>query len=343
MPPMACRMWRSLDGWRCARRSSVSGGEDSSPVVWPGSRIKRGRVDRVVFPPEQVAEVKATACEPPVQGAPLSRRSVADVHRLVIERGITDASLTTIVRWLAEDAIRPWQHRSWIFPTDPDFAQKAGRILDLYAGRWDGKLLHPGDCVISADEKPSIQARRRIAQTLPPAAGVPRGQRVEHTYKRGGALTYLAAWDVRRGQVFGRTAPKGGIVPFDALVEQVMSQEPYASAPRVFWIVDNGSSHRGQRSIDRLERRWPNVILVHTPVHASWVNQIEIYFSIVQRKVLTPNDFESLEQVATRLAGFEQLYNQIAEPFAWNFTRENLNDWLDKLSERHPGQLKLAA
>ena len=111
------------------------------------------------FPPQQIAEVKAVACEPPSEGSPLSRRSTADVHRLVIERGISEASDATIVRWLREDAIRLWQYRSWIFPTDPDFAQKAGRILDLYEGRWEGKLLDPGDCVVSADEKPSIQAR----------------------------------------------------------------------------------------------------------------------------------------------------------------------------------------
>ena len=123
---------------------SVSGGEDSRPIVWLVWRIKRGRVDRVVFPPEQIAEVKAVACEPPAKGAPLSRRSVADVHRLVIERGISDASASTIVRWLREDAIRPWQYRSWIFPTDPEFAVKAGRVLDLYQGRWEGELLHPG-------------------------------------------------------------------------------------------------------------------------------------------------------------------------------------------------------
>jgi hypothetical protein len=303
----------------------------------------RGRVDRVVFPPEQVAEVKAVACEPPAQGAPLSRRSVADVHRLVIQRGICRASQSSIVRWLAEDAIRPWQYRSWIFLTDPDFAVKAGRILDLYQGRWDGKLLHPGDMVISADEKPSIQARGRIAPTLPPTAGVGRGQRVEHTYKRHGALTYLAAWDVRRGGVIGRCEPKGGIEPFGRLVEQVMTQEPYKSAPRVFWIVDNGSSHRGQRSIDRLQKAWPNLILVHTPTHASWVNQIEIYFSIAQRKVLTPNDFSHVDQVKQRLTDFERLYNEIAEPFAWNFTREKLNAWMARLTAHQDQSAPLAA
>lgn len=311
--------------------------------MWRVWRIARGRVDRVVSPPQQIAEVKAVACEPPAQGAPLSRRSVAEVHRLVIERGISQASASTIVRWLRQDAIRPWQYRSWIFPTDPQFAVKAGRILDLYQGRWEGELLHPGDMIVSADEKPSIQARDRIAQTLAPKAGVERGQRVEHTYKRQGALTYLAAWDVRRGGVIGRCEPKGGIVPFGRLVEQVMTTEPYASAQRVFWIVDNGSSHRGQRAIDRLQGEWPTLRLVHTPVHASWVNQIEIYFSIVQRKVLTPNDFSGLDQVRQRLADFERLYNEIAEPFAWNFTREKLNAWLDRLAAHQTTATPLAA
>jgi hypothetical protein len=284
------------------------------------------------------------ACEPPAEGAPLSRRSTADVHRLVVERGISDASQSTVVRWLREDAIRPWLYRSWIFPTDPEFAAKAGRVLDLYEGRWEGTLLHPGDFVISADEKPSIQARSRVAPTLAPAAGIARGRRVEHTYERRGALTYLAAWDVRRGKVFGRSEQKGGIEPFDRLVWQVMTKEPYASARRVFWIVDNGSSHRGKASVKRLQGRWPNLVLVHTPIHASWLNQIEIYFSIVQRKVLTPNDFGSLAEVARRLNEFEGLYNEIAEPFGWQFTREKLGAWLDRLAERETGQrLALAA
>jgi hypothetical protein len=261
----------------------------------------------------------------------------------VIERGIAAVSQSTIVRWLREDAIRPWQHRSWIFPSDPDFADKAGRVLDLYEGRFEGKLLHPGEYVISADEKPSIQARRRLHRTLAPTPDIGRGQRVEHTYERGGALTYLAAWDVRRGTVFGRSEPKSGIEPFDRLVWQVMTKEPYASAKRVFWIVDNGSSHRGQASIERLERRWPNLVLVHTPLHASWLNQVEVYFSIIQRKVLTPNDFKSLASVARRLNEFERLYNEIAEPFGWNFTRDDLNEWLKRLADRETRHLALAA
>jgi hypothetical protein len=303
----------------------------------------RGSVARAVFPPEEVAEVKAIACElPKKQGVPLSRFSRSELHRFVIERGISEASASTIGRWLAEDAIKPWQYRSWIFPRDPDFLQKAGRVLDLYAGRWEGKLLELGDFVICADAKPSIQARRRIHSGAPPAAG--RGRRVEHEYERLGAVTYLDAWDVRRGQVMGRTEPKGGIAAFDRLVWQVMTKEPYRSARRVFWIVDNGSDHRGQAAIDRLKGRWRNLILVHTPVHASWLNQAEIYHSIIQRKVLAPNDFADTAEVARTLNEFEQHYNQIAKPFDWSFTRQDLAALLQRLDDQHTDQpLQLAA
>jgi len=159
-----------------------------------------------------------------------------------------------------------------------------------------------------------------------------------------GSVCYLDAWDVRRGRVIGRTEPKGGIEPFDRLVWQVMTKEPYASARRVFWIVDNGSDHRGQASIDRLEGRWRALTLVHLPVHASWLNQVEIYHSIIQRKLLDPNDFEDTAEIARALNEFERRYNEIAQPFDWSFTRQDLAELIDRLSEqaRKP-QLALAA
>jgi len=308
-----------------------------------GLRIERARAARVVFPPEEVAQVKAIACElPSQQGVPLSRFSRAELHRFVVERAVSEASASTIGRWLAEDAIKPWQQRSWIFPRDPDFLEKAGRVLDLYQGRWQGRLLEPGDMVICADAKPSIQARARIHQSAPPGPG--RGQLVEHEYERRGAVCYLDAWDVRRGGVIGRSEPKGGIDSFDRLVRQVMSKQPYASARRVFWIVDNGSDHRGQHSIDRLQRRWRKLILVHLPVHASWLNQVEIYHSIIQRKLLDPNNFENTAALARALNQFERRYNQIAEPFDWSFTRQDLAELLDRLDQRQADvPLQLAA
>jgi hypothetical protein len=199
----------------------------------------------------------------------------------------------------------------------------------LYEGSWRGKKLDAADCVISTDEKTSIQARRRIHATLPPAPG--RKMRVEHEYRRAGAWAYLAAWDVRRARVHGRCEPRTGIAPFERLVEQVMSQQPYRSAPRVFWIMDNGSAHRGERCVNRLQQRWPTIIPVHTPVHASWLNQVEIYFSIVERKVLTPNDFASLAEVEDRLLRFQNHYAVAARPFEWKYTRRDLARLLAKL------------
>jgi hypothetical protein len=209
-------------------------------------------------------------------------------------------------------------------------------------GRWEGKPLEPGDCIISADAKPSIQARARIYPTAPPAPG--RGQLVAHEYERMGALTYVDAWHVRHGKVMGRSEPQRGIAAFDRLVWQVMTKEPYRSAPRVFWIVDNGSDHRGQKSVDRLQGRWRNLILVRTPVHGSWLNQVEIYHSILQRKLLDPNDFPDTATLARALNDFERHYNQIAQPFAWNFTRADLIALMDRLDERaQPPSLALAA
>ena len=104
------------------------------------------------------------------------------------------------------------------------------------------------------------------------------------------------------------------------------AEEPYRSASRVFWVVDNGSSHRGQAAIRRLRKAYRKAVLVHTPVHASWLNQVEIYFSIIQRKVLTPNDFASLEEVEQRLRLYEELSNREPRPFEWKFDRAALHN-----------------
>ena len=242
----------------------------------------------------------------------------------------------TVGRILGQDAIKPWRYEHWIFPRDPHFAPKAERVLDLYAGRWQGERLGFRDYVLSADEKTSIQARCRCHPTAPPGPGRPR--RVEHEYERGGALQYLAAWDVVRGRVLGRCEAKTGIEPFGRLVDQVMAVEPYCSADRVFWVVDNGSSHRGEAAIRRLGEAHPRAILVHTPVHASWLNHVEIYFSLVQRKVLTPNDFADLAEVEVRLRLYEELTNGQPRPFHWTFTRFDLYEWLRRLEAKQRAQ-----
>lgn len=288
------------------------------------SKSARARAVPGSSPPELVVQIKALACElPATRGLPLSRFSCADIAREAQDCGIVARiSDTTVWRWLHEDAIRPWQHRTWIFPRDPDFALKAGRILDLYARKWEGKRLRFDEFVLSTDEKTSIQARQRTHPSSPPRPGCV--ARVEHEYKRAGAWAYLAALDVHRAKLFGRCEHATGIEPFGRLVAQVMTQPPYRDARRVFWIMDNGSSHRGQPCVRRLTEAYPNLVPVHGPVHASWLNQIEIYFSTLQRKALTPNDFSCLAEVEDRLLRFQEYYESMATPFDWHFTRDNL-------------------
>ena len=305
----------------------------------------RAGASRPLFPPEVRAEVKALACElPAASGLPLSRFSTREIARAAVARGIVcEISGATVWRWLGEDAIKPWQYRSWIFPRDPEFRAKAARVLDLYEDRFEGKLLHPADFVLCADEKPSIQARRRKHETLPARGS--RGQKVEHEYERMGALCYFATWDVKRARLFGGCEQRSGIEPFERHVSQVMGEEPYRSARRVFLVVDNGSSHRGQAAVKRLAAKWPKwpeLVLVHLPIHASWLNQVEIYFSIVQRKVLTPNDFDDLAAVEERLLAFQRHYEEVAQPFEWTFTRRDLDRLLERLGKREPA-LSLAA
>jgi transposase len=296
-------------------------------------RPRSGRPRR--FPAEVVAGVKAMACQPPAarqvaDRLPWSRWSSAELAAQAVAEGLAvSVSASTVRRWLAEDTIKPWQYRSWIFPRDPDFAVKAARVLDLYERIWDGAALGDDEYVISADEKSQLQALSRCHPELAPGPG--RVRRVEFEYKRHGTLAYFGAYDVHRAQLIGRVAPTTGIAPFAQLVEQVMTSEPYASAKRVFWVVDNGSSHNGQASIVRMRTAWPTATLVHLPVHASWLNQIEIVFSVLQRKVIKPVDFADLDELAAQLTAFGPRYNAAARPFDWRFTRADLADLIKRI------------
>jgi len=285
-----------------------------------------------VFAPVVAAQVKAIACSLPAeQGLPISAWTCAEIAQEAVDRGVVGSlSASTVRRILDEDVIKPWQCRSWIFPRDPDFGLNAGRVLDLYARRWHGRRLRDDEYIISADENSQLQALRRCHPDLPPGPGQPRRQEFE--YQRGGTLAYFAALDVHLGQVIGRCAPKTGIEPFAELVAQVMTTEPYASAHRVYWVVDNGSSHNGARSVERMSEAFPRATLVHLPVHASWINQVEVFFSIVQRKVVKPQDFPDLPTLEQRLLAFQDRYNHTAQPFDWRYTRKDLNNYLARLA-----------
>lgn len=317
------------------RLASLSGKPNAGEVVGPTvifrSKISQGVDVSPLFPPLDQALIHAMACEVIAQTQePLSRQSLGDLVRRAQTTLGKKIGRSTVWRMLHEAAIKPWQYEHWLFPKDPRFAEKAGPILDLYAGHWKGQSLGPGDYVLSMDEKTSIQARGRNHEETPPQSKQTR--RIESEYKRNGALQYLAAWDVHRGIVVGRCEPRTGIKPFGLLVNQILEQTTYANASRLFLIVDNGSSHRGQASVQRMCRRDKRIILLHTPIHASWLNQVEIYFSIIQRKVLTPNDFPTLEAVRVRLRLYEELSNRTPRPFEWKFTRQDMLAWIKRAS-----------
>ncbi len=280
------------------------------------------------------AAVVALACQLPAgTGVPLSRWTGPELAAELRAQALVSApmSVTSLLRILAENPVRPWQYQSWIFPRDPAFEAKAAVILDLYQGLYQGEPLRPGDRLLSFDAKPSIQARGRIHDTMPAAPGRP--ARAGHEYVRHGALALLAGLDVQTGKVFATTPKTTGIAPFMDLAAQVMARPEYRDAPRVFVIVDNGSDHRGQAAAERLRKAHPNAIMIHTPIHASWLNQIEIFFSIVQKKVVSPNDFASLEQLSRTLLAFIGRYNQTAKPFTWKYTATDLTSLLRRISE----------
>jgi transposase len=339
---------RGRDNARIVRDLGIS---QDTVRKWRGRFAVRGLDGLADLPrcgrPRRISEltraaVVALACQlPAATGVPLSRWTgpelLAEVTRAAPGE---ELSASSVLRILAEHPGKPWQYQSWISPRDPDFAAKATVILDLYQGYYQGRRLRPGDRILSVDAKPSIQARGRCRPTAP--AGPGRPVRAEHEYVRHGALALLAALDVRTGKVSASTAATTGIAPFMDLIGQVMNRPEYKDAPRVFVIVDNGSDHRGQAAVRRLRDAWPNAVMIHTPVHASWLNQAEIFFSIIQKKAISPNDFASLDALAGTLLAFVDRYNQGARPFNWKFTAADLARLLDRISAREDAAPKPA-
>jgi hypothetical protein len=302
-------------------------------------RTARDPAARRAFPPAEEAQVKQLACErarpadPQAGVGPLARLSVFDVVRRAWDAGFTKMSYSTAWRLLHRDALRPWFQKQWLFPQDPLLRERAQPVLDLYAGVWEGEPLGPEDVVLSGDELTNLVPRTRHHETLPPGPGRP--GRYEHGHDRDPArLVYLALLNVRTGQVAGLVEERNGIASFETLVKRELSTPQLARARRIFLILDNGSAHHPSTSPARLAALDSRLTAVHLPVHSSWLNQVEIYFSIVKRKALTPNDLPDAPAVRRRLMSFECYYNGGAEPFRWRFTREHLDNYLKRLELR---------
>lgn len=294
----------------------------------------------IQYGPRTVVQVKAIACELPAQHhLPFSRFSTSDIHEVLRREGVRPLpSRTTVWRILDKDGLRPWVYRTWIHKRAPDFLEKAGPILDLYTGTFQGKRLDPDDQVLCADEKTGIQVLERLVPTRPPIPN--HSGKAEFEYRRHGTVTFVGALDVRKGRVFGTFPERNDAESFRAFVREVMAKEPYARARRVFWITDNGSAHHPKSFGPWLRSEFPQARALHTPVHASWVDQEELFLSILTRKALTPRDFKSKKEAKERIRGFLAYRNQRPRPFRWNYTQKDLAEDLKRWEEedqKNPG------
>lgn len=253
-------------------------------------------------------------------------------HYVVEEANIVEhISIGKLWEILDADCIRPWYHRSWLFPRDPHFQEKAAPILDLYQGFFEERVLtREEELVVCFDQKTSIQARQRKHVSRP--AHPQQRMQVEHEYERRGALNLFCLLNVFEGKVFGRLYEGRGRAETERLLGEALQSEPYRSAKTIHLVLDNGSCQHPSTFPAWLQKHYPQVRVYYVPVHASWLNQIEIYFSILQRKALTPNDFESLEALREHLMAFQEHYNHQARPFNWKFTRQDLEQRLSALS-----------
>ncbi len=291
--------------------------------------------------PDPTPSASSSSSEPialkTLQRLGLSRLSVKDVRDRLAEEGV-QASYSTVWRWLHRPAIRPWFHRGWLFPRDPAFRQKGSVVVDLYHGLWQGKPLPEGSIVLSADEKTCIQILERVERPLEP--GEKRRGRHPFKHKKHGTRCYISFLNVQTGTVFGSVFERNSAENFDTALMACLTQPEMAGVKQVFLIVDNGSVHHPstfQNRVNHYKELGVPVTVVHLPTNASWLNQVEQYFSIVTRKALTPRNLKSGKDLELRLAAFEKLFNTWAKPFHWKFSRENLNALLDKLATKANG------
>ena len=274
----------------------------------------RAQDDHRPFPPEVALHVVKAACErPDDQDRSLCQWDCAELARQMVATGVVDGiSRETVRRILAHHTLKPWRHHLWLsakVPRDAAFAGQVQALVELYT-----RPLGPWERVLCLDEKTSLQPRTRLRPTRPAQRGRP--VRVEHAYKRCGALNLFAAFDTRRGHVYAATAPRKRQVEFIAFLDQ-LDQEIVASITTVHLVLDNLRMHTGA-----LVRAWlaahPRFVCHFPPVHCSWMNQVEQWFSILQRKRLRIADFADLTALAERLHAFVAEWNEHAHPFNWS-------------------------
>ena len=265
------------------------------------------------------------ACSrPQAEGVPLARWSYAEIAQRLVALGVVVSIATsTIGRWLQAERIKPWRYHLWQHVRDPRFLELAKPVLRLYELACE--LYQRGVWVVCTDEKTSIQARQGIDDPQPAAAG--QAGHIAARYVRQGALQLFAGLSVADGQVFGCCREHRCFVDFQAFILEVLVPEAVRRGVRLICLVlDNGPTHAPKQleawlAEQQALQQWPfEIKLFWLPKYASWLDQVEIWFSILQRKVLSPNHFESVAHVKQLLLNFIQYHNRTATPIRWSYT-----------------------
>jgi transposase len=276
--------------------------------------IKRARGVPRAFPPEVAVHLVKLACErPELCGRSLSQWDCTELARALIQSGVTESiSPSTVRRILAHHKLKPWRHHMWLSPKHPrdaTFYAQVTAIITLYT-----RPLRPDEMVLSLDEKTSLQPRPRLYPTKPAQPGVP--NRVEHEYRRDGALNLFAAFDTRTGRVYGQCHSRKRQRECIAFLTALDAEIP-STITTIHVVCDNVSTHHGKEVRQWLQSH-ARFVFHFTPVHCSWMNQVEQWFSILQRKRFGIADFASKAMLQTQIEQFIAEWNQVAHPFNWS-------------------------
>jgi len=286
---------------------------------------------RAFFPSTARAQVTALACTlPQDSGRPLARWSASELAQQAREQEIVSAiSAATIRRWLRQERIKPWQYRSWQKPTDPRFLEKATVVLDLYEQA--AGLAPRGEIVVCADEKTCMQA---LTVTGGVGAAQPhRPLRVGCRYRRQGILHLFAALLVHSGQTMARCYERKRFVDFASFLSMLFGSLWCEGIGVLHLILDNGPTHAPKQIAPWIEaQRLPFGVQIHwLPVNASWLDQVEIVFSPLVRKALTPNHFRNRDELRERVLHFFEERNRHPRPIQWSYTVSDLRRQMAKL------------
>jgi transposase len=340
--PTGCLTGKSNVASTLQSTLSYAGENAMNGKVSTAYRTDHDLAGRRLFPPQQQHSIVALATQPPrQQGHPVTHWSMTDLSRAVVQKGIADSICSaTIWRLLDQAAIKPHRWHYWLSSPDPDFYHKMHDIVELYLNALE--MYQRGEILLSVDEKTSIQALKRKYPHKPTMPG--RIELIEHEYKRHGTCCLTASFEVATGGVMGMLTPNRPAEVFAEFIQWVC--EYYCDAQTIHIVLDNLNTHyheltcqvvaqacdcqlpeikTGRQRKEFLAEPAKRVVFHFTPTHASWLNQIEIWFSVLTRKVIRRGDFSSVDDLEDKLIEFIEYHNEyLAKPYKWTYTGKPL-------------------